>query len=77
MRPVRARGLDGVICGHIHSAAMRDVEGLRYLNCGDRVDSCTAIVEHHDGRMELVIWINGPAQSAAGRADLPAETAPA
>lgn len=52
----RERGLDGVICGHIHAAAIRDVGGLSYLNCGDWVDSCTAIVEHRDGRFELVRW---------------------
>jgi len=53
---VRERGLDGVICGHIHWAAIRQVDGLTYVNCGDWVDSCTAIVEHHDGRLELVDW---------------------
>jgi UDP-2,3-diacylglucosamine pyrophosphatase LpxH len=52
----RARKLDGVICGHIHWAADRDIEGVRYLNCGDWVDSCSAIVEHTDGRMEIVRW---------------------
>lgn len=46
--------LDGVVCGHIHTAAMKPVEGIRYYNCGDWVDSCTALVEHHDGQMELV-----------------------
>jgi len=51
---VRERGLDGVICGHIHSATIRPVGGVVYVNCGDWVDSCTAIVEHHDGRLELV-----------------------
>jgi UDP-2,3-diacylglucosamine pyrophosphatase LpxH len=55
-RAVRERGLDGVICGHIHVAAMREVDGIDYLNCGDWVDSCTAIVEHHDGRLELIEW---------------------
>jgi UDP-2,3-diacylglucosamine pyrophosphatase LpxH len=54
MHAVRGRGLDGVICGHIHSAAIKEVEGLTYINCGDWVDSCTAIVEHFDGRMELI-----------------------
>jgi UDP-2,3-diacylglucosamine pyrophosphatase LpxH len=54
IHPVRERGLDGVICGHIHSAALRQVDGVTYVNCGDWVDSCTAIVEHHDGRLELV-----------------------
>lgn len=55
-RAVRERGLDGVICGHIHVAALREVDGVAYVNCGDWVDSCTAIVEHHDGRLELVEW---------------------
>lgn len=52
----RERGLDGVICGHIHWAAIKDVAGLTYVNCGDWVDSCTAIVEHLDGRLEIVDW---------------------
>ena len=52
----RERGVDGVICGHIHWASLRDVDGLTYINCGDWVDSCTAIVEHADGRMEIIAW---------------------
>lgn len=52
----RSRGLDGVICGHIHWAAIREMDGLIYVNCGDWVDSCTAIVEHFDGRLELIRW---------------------
>jgi UDP-2,3-diacylglucosamine pyrophosphatase LpxH len=51
---VRERGLDGVICGHIHNAALRRVDGITYINCGDWVDSCTAIVEHLDGELELI-----------------------
>ena len=53
---VRSRKLDGVICGHIHAATIRDIDGLTYVNCGDWVDSCTGIVEHLDGRLELVHW---------------------
>jgi UDP-2,3-diacylglucosamine pyrophosphatase LpxH len=53
---VRDRGLNGVICGHIHSATIKDVGDLLYVNCGDWVDSCTAIVEHLDGRLELIEW---------------------
>jgi hypothetical protein len=53
---VKSRGVDGVICGHIHAAAIKELDGIRYLNCGDWVDSCTAIVEHQDGRMELIEW---------------------
>ena len=58
IRAVRSRGLDGVVCGHIHWATIREHEGLVYANCGDWVDSCTAIVEHLDGRLELVNWAN-------------------
>lgn len=54
IRAARERGVDGVICGHIHSATIRAIDGVAYINCGDWVDSCTAIVEHLDGRMELV-----------------------
>ena len=46
----------GVICGHIHSAARRHFDGVLYINTGDWVESCTAVVEHDDGRMELVYW---------------------
>lgn len=50
----RRSGTDGVICGHIHHAAERDLGGIRYLNTGDWVESCTALVEHADGRMEIL-----------------------
>jgi UDP-2,3-diacylglucosamine pyrophosphatase LpxH len=46
--------VDGVICGHIHTPVIKRFDGILYLNCGDWVDNCTAIVEHPDGRMELV-----------------------
>ena len=52
----RRRGLDGVVCGHIHHAEMRNVGGVLYMNDGDWVESCTALVEHADGRFELVDW---------------------
>jgi UDP-2,3-diacylglucosamine pyrophosphatase LpxH len=52
----------GVICGHIHNAAIHDDFGIRYLNCGDWVENCTAIVEHHDGRFEIVTWTDRPRQ---------------
>lgn len=50
----RRQGAEGVICGHIHHAANRDIDGLAYLNTGDWVESCTAVVEHYDGRMEVL-----------------------
>lgn len=52
----RRRGVDGVICGHIHKAEMRDIDGVIYINDGDWVESCTALVEHFDGRMEILHW---------------------
>jgi UDP-2,3-diacylglucosamine pyrophosphatase LpxH len=52
----RQRGYDGVVCGHIHRAEMRDIDGTLYCNDGDWVESLSALVEHHDGRLELVHW---------------------
>ncbi|WP_245215858.1 UDP-2,3-diacylglucosamine diphosphatase [Pararoseomonas baculiformis] len=52
----RKRGFDGVVCGHIHHAEMRQIDGVLYMNDGDWVESCTALVEHADGRFELVDW---------------------
>jgi UDP-2,3-diacylglucosamine pyrophosphatase LpxH len=50
------RGADGVVCGHIHTAEIRSIGGVTYYNDGDWVESCTALVEHADGRMEIVDW---------------------
>lgn len=50
----RLRKCDGIICGHIHTPEDKLVGGIHYLNSGDWVESLTAIIEHHDGRMELV-----------------------
>jgi UDP-2,3-diacylglucosamine pyrophosphatase LpxH len=60
----RSRGVDGVVCGHIHSAEMREIEGTEYYNDGDWVEGCTALVEHHDGTMEILHW----AEAVAARA---------
>jgi UDP-2,3-diacylglucosamine pyrophosphatase LpxH len=53
-REARRQQMDGVICGHIHHAMLRQDDDLTYINCGDWVESCTAIIEHFDGRMELI-----------------------
>ena len=50
------RGVDGVVCGHIHTADIRDFGGITYYNDGDWVEGCTALVEHFDGRMEILHW---------------------
>ena len=54
----RRRNCDGVVCGHIHKPEMREVDGLLYANDGDWVESLSALVEHHDGRLELIDWQN-------------------
>jgi UDP-2,3-diacylglucosamine pyrophosphatase LpxH len=55
-REARRKGYQGVVCGHIHRAEMREIDGVLYCNDGDWVESRTALVEHHDGRLELVHW---------------------
>ncbi len=68
----RRRGLDGVVCGHIHHAEMRDIDGMLYINDGDWVESCTALVEHRDGRLELIDWAERRRLSfGEGRVPLP------
>jgi len=53
----RKQGVDGVVCGHIHHAEKREVNGIVYCNDGDWVESCTALVEHGDGRLEILHWL--------------------
>ena len=69
----RRHGADGVICGHIHYAVIRDDHGIRYMNCGDWVESCTALAEHEDGRFEIITWTDplsrvAPVPQVAARA---------
>ena len=52
----KKRGYDGVICGHIHHAEIKYIDGVRYMNDGDWVESCTALVEHWDGHWEIITW---------------------
>ena len=51
------KGYDGIICGHIHKAEIRDIDGIEYLNCGDWVENCTAIVETYDGEFKIIDWL--------------------
>ncbi len=55
-REAARRGLDGVICGHIHQAGLRELHGVLYANDGDWVESCTALAEQHDGSLCLLRW---------------------
>ena len=52
----KSRGVDGVICGHIHHPAMKQVDGITYANTGDWVENCTAVVENKNGQLELLHW---------------------
>jgi UDP-2,3-diacylglucosamine pyrophosphatase LpxH len=52
----RRRGACGVVCGHVHKPEMRTIDGIQYFNDGDWVENCSALVEHWDGRLELVDW---------------------
>jgi UDP-2,3-diacylglucosamine pyrophosphatase LpxH len=76
------RGVDGVICGHIHHAVIRNQNGMSYINCGDWVESCTAVVEHLDGGFEIIRWegygprLDEPELAATPRQG-PAQQAPA
>jgi len=68
VQEARAGGFDGVVCGHIHKAERRMIGSLEYLNCGDWVESCTALVEHDDGRIELVDGLAFLAERDAAKA---------
>ena len=52
----RRHEVDGVVCGHIHRAEFRDFDGIEYWKDGDWVEGCNALVEHFDGRMEILHW---------------------
>ncbi len=49
-------GVDGIICGHIHQPEIRTIDGILYCNDGDWVESCTALIEHRGGKLELIHW---------------------
>jgi UDP-2,3-diacylglucosamine pyrophosphatase LpxH len=52
----RKNGYQGVVCGHIHHAEITDFDGVTYMNCGDWVESCTALVEDDQGRFQIIDW---------------------
>jgi UDP-2,3-diacylglucosamine pyrophosphatase LpxH len=70
-RAAGVRGIDGVVCGHIHNAEIRDINGTAYYNDGDWVEGCTALVEHFDGRMEILHWADEIAARVAREAPVP------
>ncbi len=77
-RSARERGFDGVVCGHIHQGEVREIDGTLYCNDGDWVESLSALVEHGDGRIELVHWQDlSAAAEHAVRSVLPGARLPA
>ena len=67
----------GIVCGHIHTPAIKKIRHIDYYNCGDWVESSTALVEHHDGRLELLRWTEAPTTGAPDDDhDLSPETLP-
>ena len=58
----RQHGADGVVCGHIHHAVISEYEEIRYANCGDWVESCTALAEEEDGSLRLIHWVEESAE---------------
>jgi UDP-2,3-diacylglucosamine pyrophosphatase LpxH len=53
----KRKKVDGVICGHVHHADIKIINDTVYMNDGDWVESCTALVEHYDGRWEIINWL--------------------
>ena len=68
----RRRGLDGVVCGHIHHAEIRDADGVLYCNDGDWVESCTALVEDFDGSLSILRWAGEARKPATLREEVAA-----
>jgi len=75
----RKEGVDGVVCGHIHFAEIRDIGGVLYCNDGDWVESCTALVERLDGKLEIIQWLDYQALDpmVASPVPSPRQTVPA
>ncbi|WP_167016637.1 UDP-2,3-diacylglucosamine diphosphatase [Candidatus Pantoea multigeneris] len=61
----RQHGVDGVVCGHLHRAALNHYQGTLYANCGDWISSMSALVEDHHGTLSLIDWCGAPLLQAA------------
>ncbi len=70
----RKNGADGVICGHIHHAEIRDIDGITYCNDGDWVESCSALVEHYDGQLEIIEWVTPYSEKKSGKGNIQCDT---
>jgi UDP-2,3-diacylglucosamine pyrophosphatase LpxH len=56
VKEAHKRGVDGVVCGHIHHAEQKMIDGIEYYNCGDWVESCTALAEDEAGNISILYW---------------------
>ncbi len=66
VREARQRGVDGIVCGHIHHAAIENMDGIIYANSGDWVENCTALTEDAQGRMRIIHWLEESAVLLSG-----------
>jgi len=71
----RKEGYDGVVCGHIHRANLRNIDGTVYSNTGDWVESCSALIETLDGELQLLRWPNGQVPARRTTTQLVADAA--
>ncbi len=72
----KRRGADGVICGHIHHPVIRELDGVTYVNTGDFVESCSLVVEHQDGSLEVLFWSTPKAEAATAETPEPLKEEP-
>jgi UDP-2,3-diacylglucosamine pyrophosphatase LpxH len=74
-RAAAERGVDGLVCGHIHRATIEEIDGVLYANSGDWVESCTAVAEYPDGSLRVIEWIKESAAllAAAEQLEMPLE----
>ena len=75
---VRRRGMDGVVCGHIHTVATKVIDGVVYANDGDWVENCSAVVEDHAGQLSVLCWpaLRRHAKTQAAEAAMPKSLIP-
>jgi len=76
VREAKERGLDGVVCGHIHHAEVKEIGGILYCNDGDWVESCTALTEDARGRLSIVRWAEPAAPAKVTRIFAPRPLVP-
>ena len=77
VREAERHDVQGVICGHIHHSEIKQIGSIQYMNDGDWVESCTALVEHHNGRWEIINWADIVGSRTGGARTKPKSALPA